>query len=101
MENIIKIRYDKEINQHLDVLAKHFIANNAGLEEKEMFEEVNGFEGMNNYFCFVYDEEVGGEIIMHFTEDKDSSFIEISSDYVYDVITMHEIIEPLINRVEV
>ena len=40
MENVIKIRYDKNINHYVDILAKHFIAGNACIEINEMFEEI-------------------------------------------------------------
>lgn len=96
MENVILIRYDKKLNNNVDVLAKHFIAANIDMKEEELFEEVE-----KGILTFVYDDETGGEIDMSFGEDEESTFIKISSDYVYDVITMHEIIEPLINRVEV
>ena len=94
-ENILKVRYDKKINQHVDVLAKHFIAANAGLDEKELFEEIDG------KLVFVYDEESGGEIEMTFGEDERGSFIQVSADYVIDIKTINEILEDNINWIEV
>ncbi len=102
MENRLRIRYEKNINKYVDVIARHFIAVNVDMKEEELFEDLKKFnKGNNKYVAFVYDDECGGEIIMQFGEDKESAFIEVSSDYTYDVLTMQEIIEPLINRIEV
>lgn len=95
MENIIKVRYDKKINQHADVLVKHIIAANAGIEGKELFEEIEG------KLVFEYDEEIGGETSLSFGEDEQGTFIEISSDYVCNVLLINEIIESVLNFVEV
>jgi hypothetical protein len=91
MENILKVRYDKKINQHADVLVKHYVATNAGIEQKELFEEVDG------KLVFEYDQEIGGETSIFFGEDEQSAFIEISSDYVCNVVLINEIVESALN----
>jgi hypothetical protein len=94
VENTIKIRYDKKINQHVDVLVKHFISKNAGISQEDLFEEIDG------KLSFTYDDELGGTAELSFGEDERSSFVQVSSDYVIDIKTMLEIIEPLINYEE-
>ena len=49
----------------------------------------------------VYDDEIGGEVMMSFGEDKVSAYIEISSDIVYNVIAVNETIQAALNFKEV
>ncbi len=95
MENTLKVRFDKETNKYADVLVKHVIADNVGIEEKKLFEEIEG------KFVFEYDEEIGGKTSIYFGEDEQSSFIEISSYYVCNVIAVNEIVQLVLNFVEV
>lgn len=95
MENTLRIRYEKSLNKHSEVLVKNIISENADVKQDELFEEIDG------KLVFVYDEESGGEISLIFGEDESSAYIEVSSEYTYDATAMYEIIESVINRVEV
>ncbi|AEY66091.1 hypothetical protein [Clostridium sp. BNL1100] len=75
----------------MDVLVKQIISENTGVEQDKLYNE---FEGK---LVFVYDEESGGELSLCFGEDETSSFDEISSDYVCDIITINEIASSVIN----
>ena len=102
MENTLRIRYDKEINKLADVVVKHSIAKGVGMTEEDLFVELEQFkdDDKGNYIAFVYDDEIGGETIMTFGEDSKSAYVEISSDYVCNVIAVNEIIQAALNFVE-
>ncbi len=95
MENTLKIRYEKSLNQYAHILAKHVISENAEVKQDELFEEIDG------KLVFVYDEESGGEISLSFGEDETSTYIEVSAEHTFDATIIYELIESVINRVEV
>ena len=101
MENTLRIRYDKNINTFADVVVKHAIAKEVGMKEEDLFEELVQPEVTENCIAFVYDDEIGGELRMSFGEDENSAYVEISSDYVCNVIAVNEIIQSALNFVEV
>ncbi|OPX44471.1 hypothetical protein CLHUN_14640 [Ruminiclostridium hungatei] len=95
MENTLKIRYEKLLNQFAHILSKHVISENFDVKQDELFEEIDG------KLVFVYDEDSGGEISLSFGEDETSSYIEVSAEHTFDATLMYELIELVINRVEV
>lgn len=90
----IKISYEKNINNHLDVLIKHEVSENISIDPEDLFNDIE------NGFTFIYDDDMGGEIDITFGESENESFVLIESDYAFDVITLYEIVESVINRVE-
>ncbi len=93
-ENTIKVRYENKINRHVDILVKHFISKNIGAKEEDLFEEIDGKS------VFLFDDEIGGEIELSFGEDEMGSFVQVSSDHIYDIKAVNKIIEDVINWVE-
>lgn len=94
MENTLKVRFDKAINKGAFILAKDAIKRAVGMEESELFEEIDG--GV----VFVYDDEMDDGIEMTQGEDEASAFIQISSDGIVSLMQVYELVEGVVNRVE-
>jgi hypothetical protein len=94
LENKLIVRYDKEINKHVDIVIKQKIIDFVGITTIDFFEEIEG------KLLFVLDDEVGGESSICYGEDKASAYVEICSENIYSIKELLEIIEDVLVYVE-
>ncbi|MGG1880145.1 hypothetical protein ABDI30_21590 [Paenibacillus cisolokensis] len=85
MDNKLTLHYDRNVWDREEL--KNYVKG--ALEDRYRFEE-SEFDTITDGFKFLYDDETNGEIVVTFSEGKDSVKVSVEGSWPWEVLEIYD-----------